>query len=154
MKREINTKINIGPSKFKTSNLQTKHKHLRGIIHPSLISNFAQSKIKSHLSHLNINKPHNFIRNQTKSQFTILVQIMKAKLFEAWVVQRIELAKWRHQFRLFDPPSCNNLLIKVYILEYKTFVQICEQLFSNVDLTSCLSYFSWMPVWRKFVHLL
>jgi hypothetical protein len=33
-------------------------------------------------------------------------------------------------------------------------VQICEQLFSNVDLTSCLSYFSWMPVWRKFVHLL
>jgi hypothetical protein len=66
---------------------------------------------------------------------------MKAKLFEAWVVQRIELAKWQHQLRLFDPPSCNNLLIKVYILEYKTFVQIC-QLFSNADLTGCLIYLS------------
>jgi hypothetical protein len=66
---------------------------------------------------------------------------MKAKLFEAWVVQRIELVKWQHQLRLFDPPTCNNLLIKVYDVEYKTFVQIC-QLFSNVDLISCLIYFS------------
>jgi hypothetical protein len=54
MKGETNTKSDIGPFKFKTSNLQTKHKHLRRIVHPSLISNCAQSNTKSHLSHLNI----------------------------------------------------------------------------------------------------
>jgi hypothetical protein len=39
-KGETDTKIDIGPSKFKTSNLPTKHKHLRGIVQPSLKSDF------------------------------------------------------------------------------------------------------------------
>jgi hypothetical protein len=53
---ETNAKSNINASKFKISNLQTKHKHFERELKLSLILDFVQCNSKSHLPHPNVNK--------------------------------------------------------------------------------------------------
>ncbi len=53
--KEVETNIKSNASKFKISNLQTKHKHFERELKLSLILDFAQCNSKSHLPHPNVN---------------------------------------------------------------------------------------------------